>query len=181
MWHRGLLFKLRSKGISDDRIDWFSNYLDKRQQRVCIKGFCSSWKKNPAGVPQGSIVGPTLFLIYINDLVQNIYSNIRLFANDTSLYVIVESPLSSATQLNTDLGKIFDWGQTWLVDFNPNKTESLLIIRKHSNQYHLRLKMGNTDSEVKEVTQHKHLGLTISKDLTWICHINQVSEKAGKE
>ena len=178
VWHRGLLFKLRSIGISGDLIDWFSNYLDNRQQRVCIKGFCSSWKKVPAGVPQGSILGPTLFLIYINDLVQNIDSNIRLFADDTSLYVIVEDPMSSATQLNTDLGKIFDWGQTWLVDFNPNKTESLLITRKHSNQFHPCLKMGNTD--VKEVTQHKHLGLTISKDLKWNCHINQVSEKAWK-
>ena len=95
----------------------------------------------------------------------------------TSLYVFVENPLSLSTQLNTDLGKIFNWGQTWLVDFNP-KTESLLITRKHSNQFHPRLKMGNT--EVKEVTQHKHLGLTISKDLTWNCHINQVSENAWK-
>lgn len=178
VWHRGLLFKLRSIGISDNLIDWFSNYLNDRQQRVCIKGFCYSWKKVPAGVPQGSILGPTLFLIYINDLVQNIDSNIRLFADDTSLYVTVENPLSSATQLNTDLGKIFDWGLTWLVDFNPNKTESLLITRKHSNQIHPRLEMGNT--EVKEVTQHKHLGLTISKDLTWNCHINQISEKAWK-
>ena len=139
-WHRGLLFKLRSTGISDDLIDWFSNYLDNRQQRVCIKGSCSSWKKRPGRCPSGLNLRSTLFLIYINDLVQNIDSNIRLFADDTSLYVIVENPLSSATQLNTDLGKIFDWGQTWLVDFNPNKTESLLITRKHSNQFHHRLK-----------------------------------------
>ena len=108
MLYRGLLFKLRSIGILDDLIDWFSNYLDNRQQQVSIKGFCFSRKKRPAGVPQGSVSGPTIFLICINNLVQNIDSNIRLFADDTSLYVIVENPLSSASQLNIDLGKIFD-------------------------------------------------------------------------
>ncbi|MEW8548410.1 MAG: hypothetical protein AB2693_33315, partial [Candidatus Thiodiazotropha sp.] len=73
---------------------------------------------------------------------------------------------------------IFDWGIRWLVDFNPNKTESLLITRRRNHEFHPRLKMGNI--EVKEVTQHKHLGLTISNDLTWHCHINQISEKAWK-
>lgn len=178
VWHRGLLFKLRSIGISNDLVEWFSDYLHNRQQRVCIKGFCSSWRKVPAGVPQGSILGPVLFLIYINDIVQNIGANIRLFADDTSLYIIVEDPLSSAIQLNIDLEKLFNWAITWLVDFNPNKNESLLITRKRNKQYHPRLKMGNT--EVKEVTEHKHLGLTISSDCTWNQHINQISDKAWK-
>lgn len=178
VWHQGLLFKLRSIGISDDLLEWFSDYLKNRQQRVCIKSFCSSWKKVPAGVPQGSILGPTLFLIYINDLVQNIGANIRLFADDTSLYVIVDDPISSAVQLNIDLETIFNWGKSWLVDFNPNKNESLLVSRKRNNQPQPSLKMGNI--EVNEVNDHKHLGLIISSDCTWNQHINHISEKAWK-
>lgn len=97
VWHKGLLFKLRSIGISNDLIAWFSNYLSNRQRRVCIKKCYSSWKNVTAGVPQGSILGPTLFLIYINDIVKDIGANIRLFADDTSLYVIVEDPFVSSS------------------------------------------------------------------------------------
>ena len=72
VWHKRLLFKLRSIGISENIIGWFKDYLSNRQQRVCIKGVASLWKFITAGVPQGSILGPTLFLIYINDIVKDI-------------------------------------------------------------------------------------------------------------
>ena len=109
VWHKGLLFKLRSIGISENIIGWFKDYLSNRQQRVCIKGVASLWKFITAGVPQGSILGPTLFLIYINDIVKDLRCNIRLFADDTSLYVIVENPVTAALQLNTDLSLIYKW------------------------------------------------------------------------
>ena len=72
---------------------------------MCIKGVSSPWKYVTAGVPQGSILGPTLFLIYINDIVHELGSNIRLFADDTSLYIIVDNPVNAALQLNADLQK----------------------------------------------------------------------------
>ena len=90
----------------------------------------SDWKWICAGVPQGSILGPLLFLLYINDIVNGIGSNIRLFADDTSLLIIVEDPLAAAGSLNTDLDRISQWAATCLVCFNPAKTESLLISRK---------------------------------------------------
>ena len=129
-------------------------------------------------MPQGSILGPTLFLIYINDLVQNIGANVRLFADDTSLYAIVDDPISSAVQLNIDLKTNFNWGKTWSVDFNPNKNESLFVSRKHNDQPHPSLKMGNI--EVKEVADHKHLDLVIANDCTWSHHINYISKKTRK-
>ena len=136
---------------------WFENYLQNRYQRVVIPGAKSDWNYIRAGVPQGSILGPLLFLLYINDIVKDIGSNIRLFADDTSLYIIAENPEVAADILNTDLAKVAAWAQTWLVTFNALKTESLLIFRKHNQALHPPVYM--QDQPVKEVDVHKHLGL----------------------
>ena len=128
MWHRGLLFKLKQAGVSDPLIKWSESYLSDRFQRVVLEGGVSDFKKVLAGVPQGSILGPIMFLIYINDIVNDIGSCIRLFADDTSLYLIVDDPNVSADLMNNDLDKIHTWSQKWLVTFNPNKTEELLLI-----------------------------------------------------
>ena len=73
-----------------------------------------------AGVPQGSIIGPLLFLVFINHIVEEINSSIRLFADDTSLYIVVDNPLDSTIKLNTDLSRIDMWASMWLVTFNPS-------------------------------------------------------------
>ena len=86
VWHTGLLYKLNRAGISGPLLSWFTNYLNNRKQRVVLPGTSSSWKPIKAGVPQGSILGPLLFLIYINDIVEDIHCSIRLFADDTSLF-----------------------------------------------------------------------------------------------
>ena len=96
MWHKGLIQKLQAAGITGTVLRWFTNYLKDRKQRVVIPGAKSNWNYIKAGVPQGSILGPILFLIYIHDIVSEIQSNIRLFADDTSLYVIVQNPDSAA-------------------------------------------------------------------------------------
>ena len=176
VWHHGLIFKLRSIGISGSLLDWITDYLANRFQRVCIKGSFSSWKRIFAGVPQGSILGPLLFLIFINDIVNNIKTNIRLFADDTSLYHIVEDPLLTALYLNLDLSKIFAWAKQWLVDFHPQKTESLIISKKRNKRVHPTLYMGN--NSIKEVNEHKHLGLVFTSDLLWHSHIKAISSKA---
>ena len=119
--HKGLLAKLKSARFSGHILDWFSDYLRNRQQRVVLPGTESEWNTISAGVPQGSILGPLLFLIYINDIVTDIESNIRLFADDTSLFIIVDQPDMAADLLNTDIGKITAWANRWLVSFNPLK------------------------------------------------------------
>ena len=87
VWHKGLLSNLKSVGLTGPLLEWFQNYLSGRKQRVVLPGGASDWVNIIAGVPQGSILGPLLFLIYINDIVNDIQSTIRLFADDTSLYI----------------------------------------------------------------------------------------------
>ena len=117
-----------------------SRYL---KQRVVLPKDKSEWISISAGVPQGSILGPLLFLVYINDIVLDIDSTIRLFADDTSLYMIVDNPLHTAITLNQDLAKISTWADKWLVTFNTQKTESLLISRKINKPIHPPIVMNN--------------------------------------
>ena len=130
VWHKGQLHKLSCIGCSNPLVKWFSSYLSNRRQRVVINGVSSDWSTIHAGVPQGSILGPLLFLIYINDIVKDIGSEIRLFADDTSLYIVVDSPNTAAGIINADLNRISNWAIGWLVKFNANKTISMLISRK---------------------------------------------------
>ena len=80
VWHKGLLYNFQTIGISGPLLSWFNDYLDNRRQRVVLPGAVSGWTSLKAGVPQGSILGPLLFLVYINDIVEDIHSTIRLFA-----------------------------------------------------------------------------------------------------
>ena len=176
VWHAGLIHKLRAAGISGNLLDWFTNYLFKRRQRVVLPGVESLWTFIKAGVPQGSILGPLLFLLFINDIVNEIHANIQLFADDTSLYLIVEHPDVTAQLLNIDLETIAKWAKLWLVTFNPSKSESLLISRKVNVPIHPPIFMHN--QQLTEVTSHKHLGLHISKDCTWHEQIENIKEKA---
>ena len=89
VWHRGHLFKLESIGVSDSLVLLFSDYLAERKEKVVLPGAASSWNNIKAIVPQGFILGPLLFLIYLNDIVEDIQSCIRLFADGTSLYIVV--------------------------------------------------------------------------------------------
>ena len=132
VWHKGLIYKLKRAGINGLLLDWLSDYLTNRKQRVVIPGGRSDWQFIRACVPQGSILGPLLFLLYINDIVADIQSYVRLFADDTSLYIIVDNPISSAEMINTDLETIHRGAEKWLVKFNPSKSESLLVSQKNN-------------------------------------------------
>ena len=131
-----------------------------------------------AGVPHGSILGPTLYLIYIKDIVKELSANVRLFSDDTSLYVIVEDSISAVNLLNNNLLKVSSWAGKWLVKFNPVKTEWLLITRYRNKRHHPLLYMNSV--EIKAVDSHKHLELTFSNDLTWDVHIASITSIAWK-
>ena len=109
VWHEGLIFKLKSMGICDALLDLIGSFLENRFQRVVLNGQTSEWLPVKAGVPQGSILGPLVFLIYINDLSVDITSTVNLFADDTSLFSIIHDAKTTAYELNKDLQKMADW------------------------------------------------------------------------
>ena len=134
VWQGGLLYKLESTGISGNLPILFHSFLNNRYQRVVINGQHLNWAPILAGVPQGSILGPLLFLIYINDLPQNLNSVVKLFADDTFLFSTVHNLTSSAKILNDDLSKISEWACRWKMLFNPDITkqaQEVIFSKKH--------------------------------------------------
>ena len=109
VWHEGLIFKLKQNGISYNLLHFLSNILSNRKQRAAINGQYLSWTNIYAGVPQGSVIRLLLFLIYINGLADDLYSNVKIFADDTSLFSVVQDVNASARELNDDLKKINKW------------------------------------------------------------------------
>ena len=130
----------------------------------------SEWVSISAGIPQESILGPLLFLVYINYIVLDIDSKKRLFADDacSSPYMIVDKPVHTAIKLIQDLSKISAWADKWLVTFNTQKTESLLISRKINKPIHPPIVMNN-DHIIEVVFENT---------CTWQLHINMISSKA---
>ena len=175
VWHRGLLYKLRKYGIKGDLLTWFGSYLADRKQRVCMNGYHSNWSSINAGVPQGSILGPFLFLLFINDIVDVVSNKMKLFADDTSLYCIVDDQNEAAESLNSDLNSLSNWADDWGVTFNATKTKSMLFTRKHDvNIPPLFMK----DTVLEDTLKHKHLGLNFRSNGTWGDHLNEIYSKA---
>ena len=122
--HEGLIFKLKQNGVTVNLLKLLENYLSNRKQRVVLNGVHSDWGLINSGAPQGSVLGPLLFLVYINDLENGIKSSIKFFADDTSLFSIIKDSITSADKLNHDLQLISQWALQWKMSFNPETTKS---------------------------------------------------------
>ena len=156
VWHEGLLYKLKSMGISGELYN-LENYLSDRFQRVLLNGQASSWRPVLAGVPQGSILGPLLFLTYINDLPNELKSNAKLFADDTSLFTIVKDKTESANILSNDLSEISKWAYDWKMLFNPDPckpAQEVVFSRKKKTQSHPAISLNNI--QVERTSYQKH-------------------------
>ena len=181
VWHEGLLFKLKQNGINGKLLNLLKNYLANRNQRVLLNGFESGWGIVESGVPQGSVLGPLLFLIYINDLENSIKSHVKKIAGDTSLFTIVKDPDISALKLNHDLHLISQWAYQWKMSFNPDPTKQavqVIFMRKSKQIDHPKIYFN--DIEVNTVNDHDHLGLILDSKLSFISHINEKISKAHK-
>ena len=131
-----------------------------------------------AGVPQGSRLGPLLFIIYMNDIVEEIESDILIFADDTSLMASGSDPAETAAQLNRDLAKILIWANRWKVTFNAKKSKDIIFTKKCLNNSPP-LIFG--DTYIERVSTHKHLGLILTSNLDWSAQVNEVCLKANRK
>ena len=132
----------------------------------------SNLAKINAGVPQGSVLGPILFVLIINDITDNLMSMSRLFTDDTSLIISISAdPIEIQTNLNNDLHELYSWAENWQVTFNPNKTKAMFISNVNS-EINLNLMFNGTKIDI--VNNHKHLGVTLSANGKWTEHINNI-------
>ena len=181
VWHEGLLYKPKSFGISGDLLNLIMHYLTDRSQRVLLNGQCSNWQTILAGVPQGSILGPLVFLIYINDLPDRLKSKIKLFADDTSLFSVVKNKEESASDLTNDLDMISKWAYNWKISFNPDPNKpahEVLFSRKISNTTHSITNFDNV--QVQRANHQRHLSITLDEKLNFKSDIDKILTKASK-
>ena len=180
-WYEGLVSKLKHNTIFGELFHILFDFLSNRKQRVVLNGQNSSWANVHAGVPQGSILGPLIFLIYISDLSDNLTSNAKLFADDTSLFSVVHDVNTSAKELNDDLKKVNDWAFQWKVSFNPDRSkqaEEVIFSWISKRSTHPPLVFNNNN--VSQTYSQKHLGVILDFKLTFEEHLNNVLAKVNK-
>ena len=179
--HNILLDKLAYYGIRGVANDWFRSYLSNRQQYLSINGHDSNKVVMKYGIPQGSVLGPLLFLIYINDLHKSIkYCSVRHFADDTNLLISDNSPKKIQDHVNSDLKHLCRWLRANKISLNKSKTE--LLIFKHPNKkinHEFKFKMNGKKLYPSKYV--KYLGVLIDSHLTFSYHMNSISTKLSRE
>ena len=164
--HSLLLLKLNNYGISGPLLSWFRNYLTGRHQRVVLDGVYSKWLPITLGVSQGSILGPLLFLVYVNYIPNytRFQSTIALFADDTKLYKSIDFP-GAKNDLQADLNSLHKWILDWGMEFNKSKCQVLHVLKRKYSQTFPQYEL---DGYRLECLPHvKDLGVIVSSDLSW--------------
>ena len=169
--HKRLIHKLKYYGITGPISSWIESFLAERTQQVEINGTAFIPIQVTFGVPQGTVLGPLLFLVYINDLPNNLTSNVRLFVDDCLLYLPVISN-NDTSLLQNYLLKPEEWQNTWLMKYNPTKCFTMILSSRKptlgSNLY----------TCGQQLKSHCYLGVQISNTLSWTAQCNSVARKA---
>ena len=156
--HQRLLTKLHFYGIQNDTYNWTKAWLSNRTQQILLDGITSSSVAVTAGVPQGTVLGPLMFLLYINDINTNIKSPLRIFADDCLLYRVINSPEDTII-LQQDLDQISHWVKIWQLRLNVTKCALIRCSRSLTPIVHYTL----NNSFLKETDQHLYLGIMLNK------------------
>lgn len=173
--HSLLLHKLDHYGIRGKTNSWIEAFLSRRTQRVVVEGHTSDSASVDSGVPQGSVLGPSLFLFYINDIPEGLSSKVRLFADDTIAYLVIVSR-RDCLALQKDLDGLADWETRWLMEFHAKKCQILTITRKKNPIKHDYVLHGQILTHVQSA---KYLGCTLNSQLDWGQHIHNITNKAN--
>ena len=181
VWHDGLMYKLNCLGICGNYYGLIHSFLSDRHQRMFLNGQSSNWSQVRAGVPQGSIMGPLIFLVYINGLPKGLTMSAKLFTDDTSLFSVVHDSAASLASLNDDLLEIFRWVYQWKMIFNPDpskQAQEIVFSRKANASNHGTVYFNNVPV-IRENIQ-KHLGLFLDSKLNVFDYTNEKIKKATK-
>lgn len=173
--YQRLFAKLAYYGIRGKLLDWAKDFLSDRSQVVILNNASSHPSKVLSGVPQGSVLGPLFFLLYINDLPGHVSSKVKLYADDTLLYRVINTP-NDAVILQQDLDSLSQWAHQWQMIFNASKCLHLTITRKSSP---IQSKYFISNHAIQQVTSAKYLGITITNSLSWSEHITNITNKAN--
>ena len=174
--HARLLQKIDFYGIRGKLLSWIRSFLSNRLQRVVVDGSFSSPSEVTSGVPQGSVLGPTLFLLYINDLDSGIRSSVRLFADDCLIYRTIYSPLDHLI-LQEDLSNLSLWANKWQMKFNIDKCS---ILQMSNRQHKSSFEYSMLGSSLKTVEQHIYLGVQLHHKMSWHPHVNYICSKTNR-
>ena len=161
--HNKLIYELKAHRVDVLTVEWIEAFLNSRSQVVVLDGTSSDSVPVTSGVPQGSVLGPALFLLYINDLPDTIDSQVRLFADDTVLYRTIKSD-TDHHRLQADIDKLTEWAIAWDMQFHPDKCLVMNISKKrHPSKFTYSLPI----TDLKTTDTAKYLGITISQDMKW--------------
>ena len=174
--HHRLTLKLDFYGVRGCTNKWITNWLAERTQTVVLGGKRSAEASVTSGVPQGTVLGPLLFLMYVNDIGEGVSSSIRLFADDCVLYRPIQSQ-ADAVQLQQDLTSLEQWSNTWKMSFNASKCYKMSVSRKQ-HPYGADYFINN--KKLTDVFHNPYLGVELQADLKWDHHIHNSSTKANK-
>ena len=170
--HNRLIHKLSNYGINGPTLSWLECFLTKRDMKVVLDGTASEPASVDSGVPQGTVLGPILFLVHINDLPQSVTSQVRLFADDCLLYREINS-FRDHLKLQEDLSRLEQWANTWGMKFNATKFYILSVKNRSSFNYQL------NKTILKQVSNNPYLGVLFSEDIKWTEHISKIVKKAN--
>ena len=173
--HLRLLAKLEAIGIRSKTLNWCKGFISNRLQRVVLGEHVSEWKNVLSGVPQGSVLGPLLFVIFINDLCINLNNIGKLFADDTKVISVIKDQEDNI-KLQNDINILNSWTNNWLVKFNDKKCK-VMHLGKNNQKFDYKI----NDYTLEKTQSEKDLGITITNDLNWKPHINNAINKANKQ
>ena len=181
--HRRLMLKLQAHGITGQIHHWIEDFLKDRTQQVNVNGETSKEAAVTSGIPQGGVLGPLLFVMYINDLPQHVSNQVRIFADDTKLFTQSDHD-ETRQSLQNDLDSLHQWSSDWLLKFHPKKC-CVMYMGKDSKEHTYTMKEthpdgGESRKELAHTAAEKDLGVVIDKKLSFRNHVEKATAKANR-
>jgi len=173
--HKRLILKLQAYGVHGKLLSWLTSFLTDRCQRVCLNGSCSDWKPVTSGVPQGSVLGPLLFVIYINDICSSVSSCLFKFADDVKLYRLI-SNLTDIQLLQKDIDSLYEWSSNWLLSFSIPKCKAMQVGKCRFDEYSYLI----NNQPLPTVCSEKDLGVLIDDELKFHQQTAYIVAKANR-